>query len=103
MDWPPKGYTVRYHAFLHQAKSRDHPRGVIAKVERHRGELFPRAGFIVTNLTLPREGVVHFYLGLGNDKSSSDHVFRFPLAERLRIDHWLGVPYTAIGVGQAKG
>lgn len=61
------------------------------------------AGFTVTNLTLPREGVVHLHLGLGSDRSSSDQVFRFPLADRLRIDHLLGVPYTAIGVGQAKG
>jgi hypothetical protein len=26
---------------------------VVAKVEHHAGELFPRVGFIVTNLTLP--------------------------------------------------
>ena len=103
MGQPPKAFIVRRQGFLQQAEIWDHPRGVIAKVEWHRGELFLRAGFIVTNLTLRREGVVQFYLGLGNDRSSSDQVFRFPLAERLRIDHWLGVPYTAVGVGQAKG
>ena len=32
-----------------------------AKVERHSGELFPRVGFIVTNLTLPSRAVVRFY------------------------------------------
>jgi hypothetical protein len=29
---------------------------VIAKVEYHRGELFPRVGFIVTTLTPPNPG-----------------------------------------------
>ena len=34
---------------------------VIAKVEWHRGELFPRVGFIVTNRSARAQGVVHFY------------------------------------------
>ena len=34
---------------------------VVAKVERHGGELFPRVGFIVTNLALPNRAVVRFY------------------------------------------
>jgi len=34
---------------------------VVAKVEHHVGELFPRVGFIVTNLTLPSRAVVRFY------------------------------------------
>jgi len=33
----------------------------MAKVEPHSGELFPRVGFIVTNLTLPRPGAARFY------------------------------------------
>jgi len=33
----------------------------VAKVEHHLGELFPRVGFIVTNLTLPSRAVVRFY------------------------------------------
>jgi hypothetical protein len=35
---------------LYQAKSWDRARRVVAKVEWHNGELFPRVGFIVTNL-----------------------------------------------------
>ena len=35
------------------------------KVEWHRGELFPRVGFIVTNMTAGPEGVVRFYNGRG--------------------------------------
>jgi hypothetical protein len=34
---------------------------VVAKVEFHCGELFPRVGFIVTNLTAANRGVVRFY------------------------------------------
>jgi hypothetical protein len=33
----------------------------VAKVEHHAGELFPRVGFIVTNLPLPSRAVVRFY------------------------------------------
>jgi len=62
---PPKKPIVWYHDFHYQAGSWDHPRQVVAKVEWHRGELFPRVGFIVTNLTTKPEGVVHFYNGRG--------------------------------------
>jgi Transposase DDE domain group 1 len=34
---------------------------VIAKVEWHPGELYPRVGFIVTNMSRPAERVVAFY------------------------------------------
>jgi hypothetical protein len=33
----------------------------VAKVEWHEGELFPRVGFIVTNMTGRSRSVVHFY------------------------------------------
>ncbi len=36
-------------------------RRVVAKVERHIGELYPRVGFIVTNRSLPNERVLAFY------------------------------------------
>ncbi len=36
-------------------------RRVVAKLEWHPGELFPRVGFIVTNLSRPAERVVAFY------------------------------------------
>ena len=62
---PPKKPVARYHDFMYRAKSWDQPRRLVAKVEWQRGELFPRVGFIVTNLTLPEEGVVHFYNGRG--------------------------------------
>ena len=42
---------VFYHSCQYQAKSWQRARRVVAKVEWHAGELFPRVGFIVTNLT----------------------------------------------------
>jgi len=37
------------------------PRRIVAKVEHHAGELFPRVGFTVTSLRLPSRAVVRFY------------------------------------------
>ena len=62
---PPKKPVVRYHDFVYQAQSWDIPRRVVAKVEWHQGELFPRVGFVVTNLNLPSAGVTHYYNGRG--------------------------------------
>ncbi len=52
---------VEFKGFLYQAASWKTARRVVAKVEHHQGELFPRVGFIVTNLTLPSRAVVRFY------------------------------------------
>ena len=52
---------VRYRSFHYQADSWTASRRVVAKVEHHVGELFPRVGFIVTNLPLPNRAVVRFY------------------------------------------
>jgi Transposase DDE domain group 1 len=52
---------VRYRSFQYQAGSWTKPRRIVAKVEHHAGELFPRVGFIVTNLLLPSRAVVRFY------------------------------------------
>ena len=51
--------------FAYQAQSWHLPRRVVAKVEWHQGELFPRVGFIVTNLSYPPKGIVRFYNGRG--------------------------------------
>jgi len=56
---------VFYHSFQYQAKSWPHSRRVVAKIEWHRGELFPRVGFIVTNLHQRSKNVVKFYNGRG--------------------------------------
>ena len=52
--------VVWYKSVLYQAASWKAARRVVAKVEHHVAELFPRVGFIVTNLTLPSRGVVRF-------------------------------------------
>ena len=52
---------IEYKGFLYQAASWKTARRVVAKVEHQEGELFPRVGFIVTNLTLPSRAVVRFY------------------------------------------
>jgi DDE family transposase len=56
---------VFYHSFQYQAGSWNQPRRVVAKIEWHAGELFPRVGFIVTNLTWRSKRVVRFYNGRG--------------------------------------
>jgi hypothetical protein len=58
---PPRAPIVLYHEFMYQAAAWDRERRVIAKVEWHRGELFPRVGFIVTNLHWAAKSVVRFY------------------------------------------
>ena len=58
---PTKKPLFEYKEFLYQAAGWKTARGVVAKVEHHSGELFPRVGFIVTNLTLPNRAVVRFY------------------------------------------
>jgi Transposase DDE domain group 1 len=58
----PPNEVRRFHAnFSYQAGSWTKPRRVVAKVEWHPGELYPRVGFIVTNMTRPAERVVAFY------------------------------------------
>ena len=52
---------VWYKGFLYQPASWKTARRVVAKVEFHCGELFPRVGFIVTNLTGASRAVVRFY------------------------------------------
>ncbi len=53
--------VVRYTSFLYQAASWKTARRVVAKVEFHSGELFPRVGFIVTNLEADSRAVVRFH------------------------------------------
>jgi hypothetical protein len=58
---PPHEVRRYYSSFSYQAKSWNKPRRVVAKVEWHPGELYPRVGFIVTNLARSAERVVAFY------------------------------------------
>ena len=58
---PPHEVRRHYASFSYQAQSWNKSRRVVAKVEWHPGELYPRVGFIVTNLVRPAERVVAFY------------------------------------------
>lgn len=58
---PPLTVRRTYASFDYQAASWTLARRVVAKVEWHPGELYPRVGFIVTNLSRPMERVVAFY------------------------------------------
>ena len=63
----PPNHVRRYYAsFSYQAGSWNKKRRVIAKVEWHPGELYPRVGFIVTNLSRPAERVVAFLQSPGD-------------------------------------
>ena len=56
----------RYDAsFSYQAGRWERKRRIVAKVEWHPGELYPRVGFIVTNLSRPADRVVAFYTQRG--------------------------------------
>jgi hypothetical protein len=62
---PPKKPIIYYHHFPYQAGSWERTRRVVAKVEWHQGELFPRVGFVVTNMRAKPQRVVRFYNGRG--------------------------------------
>jgi hypothetical protein len=65
---PPHHVVRHYTSFHYRAKSWSKARRVVAKVEFHPGELFPRVGFIVTNRSLPNERVLAFY----NDRGTAE-------------------------------
>ena len=58
---PPNQVLRFYASFSYRAGSWDKKRRVVAKVEWHPGELVPRVGFIVTNLSRSAERVTWFY------------------------------------------
>jgi hypothetical protein len=68
---PSRKPKVFFHSFSYRAGSWKKSRRVIAKVEWHIDELFPRVGFIVTNMTSSPQSVVHFYNGRGTCEHST--------------------------------
>jgi len=58
---PPHEVRRYFASFSYQAQSWKKNRRVVAKVEWHPGELYPRVGFVVTNMARPAERVVAFY------------------------------------------
>jgi hypothetical protein len=76
---PPKKPIVSYASFRCQAAGWTRARRVVAKVEWHQGELHPRVGFIVTNLTRATKRVVKFYNGRGTAEQHIKGQERAPL------------------------
>jgi len=62
--------VVRYKSFRYQAANWTTARRVVAKVQFHFGELFPRVGFIVNNLETDSRAVVRFYNKRGTAEQS---------------------------------
>jgi hypothetical protein len=58
---PPHEIRRYFASFSYQAKSWKKPRRVVAKIEWHPGELYPRVGFVVTNLARTAERIIVFY------------------------------------------
>ncbi len=77
---PGRKPLVRYKSFRYQAESWKKPRRVVAKVEHHQGELFPRVGFIVTSMSLPSRSVVRFY----NKRGTAEQWIK----EGKQATHW---------------
>ena len=77
---PSHAPLVRYRSFDYQAASWSRPRRVIAKVEHHFGELFPRVGFIVATLTGTNRAIVRFY----NQRGTAEQWIK----EGKEATHW---------------
>ena len=77
---PSRKPLVRYKSFRYQAESWTTPRRIVVKVEHHQGELFPRVGFIVTNMVLPSRSVVRFY----NKRGTAEQWIK----EGKQATHW---------------
>ena len=69
--------VVRYKSFWYQAASWTMARRVVAKVEFHFEELFPRVGFIVTTLETDSRTVVRFYISAGRRSNGSRKASRW--------------------------
>ena len=90
-------------SFRYQAESWSKARRIVAKVEHHQGELFPRVGFIVTSMSLPSRSVVRFYNKRGTAEQwikegkqathwtrLSCHRFRANVKGGVNLDHFGG-------------
>ena len=77
----PPNHVRRFHAsFSYQAGSWSSKRRVVAKIEWHPGQLFPRVGFIVTNLSRPAERVTKFTTA-GAQRSSTSRKARTVMSQ----------------------
>jgi hypothetical protein len=66
---PSRKPMVFYHSSRYRAGSWHYAPRVVANVEGHAGELFPRVGFIVTNLKGRAKKVARFH----NRRGTAEH------------------------------
>ncbi len=71
---------VRYKSFHYQAESWPGARRVVARVEHHQGELFPRVGFVVTSMSLQSRTVVRSC----NKRGTAEQWIK----EGKQVTHW---------------
>src|SRR5215831_19283311 len=88
---PPHEVRRYYASFGYQAQSRTKPHRVVAKVGWHPGELYPRVGFIVTNLARPAEPVVAFY----NQRGTAEQWIKEGKGDGQAKQGWIGHSATA--------
>ena len=81
---PSRKPLVRYKSFRYQAESWSKARRIVAKVEHHQGELFPRVGCIVTSMSLPSRSVVRFYNKRGTAEQWIKVINSDPAEQRAR-------------------
>ena len=79
---PQKKPVVQYHSFQYQAVSWQKPRRVVAKVEWHADELFPRVGFIVTNLRWKRK-ILIVQVEFGKIISIKDRIMFYEILAKI--------------------
>ena len=73
---PSRKPKVFYYNLRYRAGSWECARRVVVKVEWHAGELFPRVGFLVTNLKWRAKKVVRFYNRRGTAEVCHAHYVR---------------------------
>ena len=102
---PSQKPLVRYKSFLYQAASWKTARRVVVPqsgVEFHSGELFPRVGFIVTNLEADSRAVVRFYNKRGTAEVAAATIKEGKQAVKMTRPAWrdaTGSDLTKCGFG----
>ena len=105
---PPNHVRRTCGDFEYQAASWDKPRRVIAKVEWHPGELFPRVGFVVTNMPMEADWIIQFYnqrgtaeqhIKEGKSRQSTGRASHARAWRRTRsafsFTHWPAIPVSS--------
>ena len=88
VERPSKNPLVKYKEFLYQAASWKTARRWWRTSRIMWGELFPRVGFIMTNLTLPSRAVVQFYNKWGTAEQWTKEGQQAVKMTRLSCDHF---------------